>query len=481
MFLFVLRLISFLLAIVAFTFVLPVLCGLWYGEIQTVFCFIIPFVVCMLIAAVMWFVGKSQKTKQLSSRGGYILVAIAWIMTCFLGAVPLFLYGTMESFTDAFFESVSGFSTTGATVLSDVESLPHCINFWRMQMHWLGGMGIIVLTVALLPLLGVGGFQLIKAETTGPDKGKITPKIATTAKILWFIYFGMTLLETFLLVLCGMPFWDALAHSFSTLGTGGFSSKNSSIGFYNSPSIEWICCIFMLLSGINFSLYFLIITGKIKEVFKNTELKAYLLLLFASIAIVSVVILPQYKDLLTSIRLAAFQVVTIVTTTGFATADFTNWVSPAQFIIFLLMFVGGCSGSTGGGFKVIRWVVLGKQASNEIRHILHPHGVFTIRINNEPGRKDLVFSVAAFGFLYAVLVFLTTFVSTFGGLDLISAFTAALSMVGNIGPGFGLVGPSENYGFLVPFVKWWYCFAMLAGRLELYTLILFFFPTFWKK
>lgn len=481
MFVFVVRLISFLLAIIALTFVIPVACALYYGEYQLISCFALPFVVCILFAVVMWFAGKNKKIKRLSLRSGYVLVAVAWVMACILGAVPLLLSGTMKSFTDALFESVSGFSTTGATVLSEVEPLPHCINMWRMQMHWLGGMGIVVLTVALLPLLDAGGFTLVKAETTGPDKGKITPKIATTAKILWFIYFGMTLAETILLMICGMSFWDALAHSFSTLGTGGFSSKNASIGGYNSASIEWVCCIFMALSGINFSLYFQAFTGKIKSIFENTELKVYLVLLLVCITGITIFILPQYKSFSTALRLAAFQVVTIVSTTGFATADFTLWAPSAQFIIFVLMFVGGCSGSTGGGFKVIRWVVFGKQAANEMRHLLHPHGIFTIRINNDPGRKDLVFSVAAFGFLYGILVLITTFVGTLGGLDLFSAFTGGLSMVGNIGPGFGMLGPSENYGALLPFVKWWYCFAMLAGRLELYTLILFFFPEFWKK
>ncbi|MCQ2580042.1 MAG: TrkH family potassium uptake protein [Treponemataceae bacterium] len=481
MVLLVLRLISFLLAIISLTFILPCACGLYYGETEAVLSFVWPFVFCFLFAAIMFFAGKKNNAKKLSLRSGYVLVAVAWVMACVLGAVPLLLSGVVSSFTDAFFESVSGFSTTGATILNDVEALPNCINLWRMQMHWLGGMGIVVLTVALLPLLGVGGFQLIKAETTGPDKGKITPKIATTAKILWFIYVGMTLVETLLLMLCGMSFWEALSYSFSTLGTGGFATKNASIAAYNSSAIEWICCIFMALSGINFSLYFQAFKGNFKEIVKNTELKFYIALLAVSIFIVTFSLLPQYHDFCLAARLASFQVVSIVTTTGFGTADFTFWVPAAQFVIFMLMFVGGCSGSTGGGFKVIRWVVLGKQASNEMRHILHPHGVFTIRINNDPGRKDLVFSVAAFGLLYAFLVLISTFIGTLFGLDLFSAFTGGLAMVGNIGPGFGMIGPSQNYGFLAPFVKWWYSFAMLAGRLELYTLLLFFSPSFWKK
>ena len=353
--------------------------------------------------------------------------------------------------------------------------------YGAVRCHWLGGMGIVALTVALMPLLGVGGFQLIKAETTGPEKGKFTPKITVTAKILWFIYLAFTIIQTVLLMAAGMNFTDAVSHSFASLGTGGYSTRNASIGAYNSPAIDWICTVFMILGGVNFTLYYRAIQRNGKEIFENTELKAYLVIILISVLIVAISILPQYGNFLTSIRYSAFQVVSIITTTGFSTADFTKWAPPAQLVLFFLMFIGGCSGSTGGNIKVIRWVVLGKQMMNEIRRMLHPHGVFSIRLNGRAGRKDLVYSVSAFIFLYFMLVLVTTIVASFDGADIITSFTSSLAMVGNIGPGFGKVGPVENYGFFSPFTKWWFSFAMIAGRLELYTMLVFFMPVYWKK
>nr|MBP7479292.1 TrkH family potassium uptake protein [Spirochaetaceae bacterium] len=271
------------------------------------------------------------------------------------------------------------------------------------------------------------------------------------------------------------------SHTFATLGTGGFSTRNASVGSFNSAAVDWICTIFMLLAGVNFSLYYRLLQRKGKEVFENTELKAYLLIVVISVLIIAFSILPQYGDFFTSLRYSAFQVASIITTTGFATADFAQWAPVAQIVLFFLMFIGGCSGSTGGSIKVIRWVVLGKQMMNEIRRMLHPHGVFSIRLNGRAGRKDLVYSVSAFIFLYFILVLITTFVAAFDGADIITSFTASLAMVGNIGPGFGKVGPVENYGFFSPFTKWWFSFAMVAGRLELYTMLVFFIPAYWKK
>lgn len=478
---FVAKVISFILAIVAISFILPIICGLYFGEIAAVNAFLPPMIFCLVLASVLFAFGRKRKAPRFSARASYAMVAAAWLFVSLLGAVPFMLSGTIPDFADAFFESVSGFSTTGATILSEVESLPHCINLWRLQTHWLGGMGIVMLTVALMPLLGVGGFQLIKAETTGPEKGKMTPKMAVTAKILWFIYLGMTVLETILLLIAGMPFWEALAHSFATLGTGGFSSRNASIGAFNSPAIEWICAVFMGLSGVNFSLYYMLLIGKGKSILQNSEFKAYILLLFVSTAIVTFSILPLYASFGQALRYSVFQVVSINTTTGFATADFTLWPPLAQLVIFMLFFVGGCSGSTGGGFKVVRWVILGKQAHNEMKSLLHPHGVFTIRLDGRAGRKDVVFGVAAFTFLYLATIVVTTFVAALEGTEIFSAFTAAISMVGNIGPGFGLVGPSQNYGFFTAPTKLWFCLAMIAGRLELYTIVLFFFPGFYEK
>lgn len=474
------RLIFIILAIVGLSLVFPILTALSCGELSVIPSFAAPLGVSVLIGVIFYFAGKKTKI-NFSIRNVFAFVALAWISISVFGSVPLLLSGVIPNFYDALFESVSGFSTTGATILSDVESIPRSINFWRCQMHWLGGMGIIALTVALLPLLGVGSFQLIKAESTGPEKGQITPKMANTAKTLWLLYVGFTVAHAIALKICGMDVIDSICHAFSTLGTGGFSSKNASIGAYNSLAIEIVCTVFMFLAGVNFSLYFYVITGKFDEVKKNSELKAYISLFLICIGVITLVLVPHYGSFAKALRYSSFQVASIMTTTGYATDDFTTWPNAAQFFIFLLFFTGGCSGSTSGGFKIIRWVVLKKQAKNEMLKMLHPHGVFTISLNGKPGRKDLVFNVAAFAFVYFMLVMISTMISTFCGLDIFTSLTASLSMTGSIGPAFGKLNPSQNFGIIPPLLKYWYCFVMIAGRLELYNLIIFLFPDYWKK
>ena len=474
------RLIFIILSIVGLSLVFPILTALSCGELSVIPSFAAPLGVSVLIGVIFYFAGKKTKI-NFSIRNVFAFVALAWISISVFGSFPLLLSGVIPNFYDALFESVSGFSTTGATILSDVESLPRSINFWRCQMHWLGGMGIIALTVALLPLLGVGSFQLIKAESTGPEKGQITPKMANTAKTLWLLYVGFTVAHAIALKICGMDVIDSICHAFSTLGTGGFSSKNASIGAYNSLAIEIVCTVFMFLAGVNFSLYFYVITGKFDEVKKNSELKAYISLFLICIGMITLVLVPHYGSFAKALRYSSFQVASVMTTTGYATDDFTTWPNAAQFFILLLFFTGGCSGSTSGGFKIIRWVVLKKQAKNEMLRMLHPHGVFTISLNDKPGRKDLVFNVAAFAFVYFMLVMISTMISTFCGLDIFTSFTASLSMTGSIGPAFGKLNPSQNFGIIPPFLKYWYCFVMIAGRLELYNLIIFLFPDYWKK
>ena len=476
----VLRIISFIVAIVGTTYLIPEAVALYCGETQLIPYFFVPMVVFWIIAAIFIVVGRKKST-TLSIRSSFVVVALSWISVSIYGALPLYLSGAIPDFTDAIFESVSGFTTTGATILSQIETLPRTINLWRCQMHWLGGMGIVALTVALLPILGVGGFQLIKAETTGPEKGKLTAKITTTAKALWFIYVGMTALQTVLLKLAGMDFIDALCHAFATLGTGGFSTKNASVGAFSSAAADWICTVFMFLAGINFSLYYYAITRKFQEICESTELKAYIFINAAAILLITLIESGTYKNIAESLRYAAFQVTSIISTTGFATTDYTEWKPASQAVIFILFFIGGCSGSTAGGIKVIRWVILAKQLRNELLKTLHPHGIFTIRIDRRPGRKDIVFSVAAFVFIYMLVLAIATFTASLFGLDLLSSFTGALSMIGNIGPAFNALGPSCNYGFLPAATKWMYSFLMIAGRLEFFTLIIFFSPSFWKK
>ena len=475
-----LKIASILLSIVGILFAIPLGFAFYYGESSVYLSFIIPMAASFLLVAAVNFPTRKFKI-TLNTRQTFLTVALSWIVISFMGAIPMYASGSIPRFVDALFESVSGFSTTGSTILSEIESLPKSINMLRCLTHWIGGMGIVTLTVALLPLLGVGGFQLIKAETTGPEKGKVTARITTTAKILWLIYFGFTAAETIALKLAGMTFTDALSHAFATLGTGGFSTRNASIGSYNSVAIDVIIMIFMFLAGINFSLYFYIITRKFRDITTNSEFKAYLVIVAALIIAVTISLRSVYGSFGDRLRFSSFQVVSLMTTTGFSTVDFMKWPAATQFLLFVTFFIGGCSGSTSGGVKVIRWLVLGKQVQNETRKMLHPHGVFAIRLNGRPGRKDIVFNVAAFMVVYFALVLITTFVGCLGNLDVWSSFTGALSMVGNIGPGYGLLGPAENFGFLPDFVKYWYSFAMLAGRLELYTMIIYFLPVYWEK
>lgn len=417
----------------------------------------------------------------LSTKKTYVIVALIWVVAGVAGALPFFFSGALPSFVDALFESVSGFSTTGATVITDIEALSAPLLMWRSLTHWLGGMGIVALTVALLPLLGVGGFSLVKAETTGPEKSKMTAKMTTTAKALWAIYAGLTLAQALLLKIFGMSTFDAISHAFSTLGTGGFSTRNASILAYNSPAIDIICTVFMALSGVNFSLYYWIFTRRFSEVRQNTELKAYSAIIVLAIVAVTVATTKFYGSIARALRFSSFQVVSVITTTGFGTADYTQWPAAAQFVIFLLFFVGGCSGSTGGGIKVVRLVVLFKCLSAQVKKLLHPHGVYDLRLNGHSADPEIVTVVISFMTLYFLLVAVTAAVGCICGMDILTSITGALSMVGNVGPAFNALSPANTCAALPSAVKLFYCFSMVAGRLELYTILIFFTKEFWTK
>lgn len=496
MFLVLMQIIGVLLAIVGVTLTLPLMVSLYFKETASTKAFLIPLIFSLvffiLVSLFSYLCNKHHKdlgykhregkrSKALSTKNTYIVVSLSWILTSLFGAVPLYLSGSVPSIIDAIFESVSGFSTTGATIINDIEALPRSINLWRCQTHWLGGMGIVALTVALLPLLGVGGFQLIKAETTGPEKGKVTSRITQTAKVLWLIYLILTIIEALLLKLAGMDGLTALSHAFSTLGTGGFSSLNSSIAGFNSVKIDIIISVFMFLAGINFSLYFYLVTGRVKEVGINSELKAYIGIVLFSIISITVLNYSYYSSLLNSLRYSAFQVLSIITTTGFANDNYTLWPASSQVIIFILFFIGGCSGSTGGGIKVTRWVILLKQIKNDIKQLLHPHGVFNIRLNKKVCDSQIIQGVSSFIILYFILIIISTFIGCVCKMDLFTSFTASISMVGNVGPAFNLLNPASTYAAVPALVKVWYCLAMIAGRLELYTILIFFTSDFYKK
>ena len=389
------------------------------------------------------------------------------------GAVPLWLSGAFASGTDAVFESVSGFTTTGATVLADVESLPRAVNVWRCETHWLGGMGVIALVVALVPLLGIGGFRLLSAESTGPEKGRLTSRIADTAKVLWLLYVALTALQTVLLRFCGMGWIDAVCHAFSTLGTGGFSTRNASLAAFASPAAEWVCTAFMLVASLPFALYYRLIAHRGEGVRSATEPKVLLGIATVATALVAAALARGGGEPVgRAVRLAAFQVASILSTTGFASADYALWTPAAQAVLFALLLVGGCSGSTAGGIKVVRWTILARQAAAETHRLLHPRAVRAMRIDGRPIHEELVAGVAGFVFAYLALAGVTALAGAVAGLPPLEAVTAALSMVGNIGPALGALGPSANYGALPAALKWWYSFAMLAGRLEIYTMLI---------
>ncbi|MBO7208029.1 MAG: TrkH family potassium uptake protein [Kiritimatiellae bacterium] len=467
-----LRIFSYVLALAGVSLLLPLLTAVRYGETRATWAFAVPMAASIAVAAAITVVYRHLKAAPLSIRAAFVAVGGSWILLGFFGSLPLWLSGAIDGFTNCLFESISGFTTTGATVIFDVESLPHSINLWRCEMHWLGGMGVIALVVALVPLLGIGGMRLIRAETTGPEKGKLTARITNTAKVLWFIYVGFTVAQFVLLLICDMGYFDALCLSFSTLGTGGFSSRNLSVGAFDNPAVEWVTFAFMILGSINFALYYRFFTGRVGGIWRDSELRAFMGIVFTAIICVTLIELPGMKPFGETLRDSAFHVASIISSTGFMTDDYTAWRSAAQIVLLSLVVIGGCSGSTAGGIKVVRWTVLFKQLVNEFRKLVHPHGVFTLRLNAQPGREMIVPYVASFIFAYLLLVFLTMFFGALAGLAPFEALTGSLSMVGNIGPAFGELGPTAHYGDIPGLLKLWYCIAMLAGRLEIFTLFI---------
>ena len=432
-----------------------------------------------IILGIVGIISTKDTPKELNRKEGFLLVTSSWIVVSAFGSFPYIIIGHL-SFTDAFFETMSGFTTTGASILTNIEALPKSLLFWRSLTHWLGGMGIVVLTVAILPMLGVGGMNLIKAEAPGPSVEKISPRITETAKYLWFTYILLSGIETVLLLFGGMNLFDALTHTFGTMATGGFSPKNSSVAFFHSAYIDWVITIFMFIAGANFAIHFKLLTGKFNAL-KDEELKAYTLIILVAVFTVTIFNLPIYKDFLNSLRYSAFQVVSIITTTGYATADYEKWKPAAQMILFLLMFIGGCAGSTGGSIKVVRIYTLAKQAINELKYNIHPKGVFTLRLNGQHIRKNMIYSTAGFFFLYMGTFITIALVVSFFGIDILTSLSVSAATLGNIGPGFGMVGPTDNYAWLPTTVKWILSFTMLAGRLEIYTVFVLFSPAFWKK
>lgn len=419
---------------------------------------------------------------ELRIRESFAIVTLGWLVCSLAGALPFYISGYIPSFTDAFFETMSGFTTTGASILTDIEVLPHGLLFWRSLTHWLGGMGIIVLSLAILPLLGIGGMQLFKAEIPGPVADKLTPRIQQTAKLLWIVYVVISAVEAVLLLFGGMNLFDSLCHTFGTMATGGFSTKNTSITSFGSAYIDYVIIIFMILAGTNFSLHYHGLRGNVLTYWKNEEVRFYLaIILICSAVMTADNLVTVYPTISESVRYSLFQVVSLTTTTGYVTADFEQWSSTGQFVMLFLMFIGGSAGSTGGSIKVLRVMILLKHGFAELRRIIHPNAVIPVRVNGQVISPNVVNNIFGFIFLYFSILVFVTFLMTLLGLDLVSAFASVAATLGNIGPGLGMVGPADNYA-QIPFIgKWILSFCMLAGRLELYTVLLLLTREFWKR
>ncbi len=478
----------------------PMFVGLWYAE-PTWWSFGVTAVIAFVIGGTAWR-GLGGLPADLSIREGFAIVALAWAVLSVVGSLPFVIGGILESYTDAFFETMSGFTTTGATILGgasnpNVEDVPNGFLFWRSLTHWLGGMGIIVLTLAILPILGVGGMQLFKAEVPGPSTDKLTPRVRETARRLWLIYVGITALQVVLL-LREMTLFDSVNHAFATMATGGFSTENASVGQYESAYVDWVITAFMFLAGMNFALHYRLMRGRAITVFRDTEWRVYgAIVVGATLVTVigiwqpTVELLPYagreaatfegYPGFLDSLRYAAFQVVSIVTTTGFSTADYEVWPPVGIGVMFLLFFCGGMAGSTGGGVKILRHVLMFKNSFREIRQLIHPAAVIQVRLNGKVVSQDVLKNVLSFIVLYIGGIGVGTAAMSLVGLDLLSAFGATMSSIGNIGPAFGAFGPAENYAAVPVLGKWVLSFLMMAGRLELFTVIILFAPAFWQR
>ena len=420
--------------------------------------------------------------RQLTRRDGYVLVSFAWIAFSLFGMLPFYISGYIPSITNAFFETMSGFSSTGATILDDIESLPHGLLFWRSMTQWIGGLGIIMFTIAILPIFGVSGLQVFAAEASGPTHDKVHPRIGITAKWIWSIYAGITALLVGLLMLGGMDWFDSICHAFATTGTGGFSTKQASVAHYSSPYIEYVISIFMFISGINFTLLLLFVNRKFKKFISNAELKFYFgsVILFTAI-IALVLYYTSRMGMEESFRKSLFQVISLQTSTGFATDDYMKWTPVLWGLFTIIMLMGACAGSTTGGLKCIRMVILTKVSRNEFKHILHPNAVLPIRINKQVIPSSIVSTVLAFCFIYLIIIIVSTLLMMAMGVGTAESLGCVISSIGNMGPGLGETGPAYSWNALPDAAKWLLSFLMLLGRLELFTVLLLFTPDFWKR
>ncbi len=441
--------------------------------------------VTLASGGILFFLNR-EGSNELKKREGYLIVTLGWLFMSVYGTLPYLLSGSIDTFTDAFFETISGFSTTGATILTDIESVHKGILFWRSLTQWIGGMGIIVLAVAILPILGIGGMQLFVAEAPGISPDKLQPRIKETAKRLWYIYLGMTGAELILLMLGGMSFYDAINHSLTTMATGGFSTKNASVAYFDSPFIQYVIVFFMFAAGTNFTITYFALHLKFKKVFSNEEFKNYLVftLSYAVIIGIAIFLVTEGRSALQfeqSFRDGLFQIVSVITTTGYITADYTQWSPFITVVFFILMFFGASAGSTAGGVKIVRHLILIKNSFLELKRQLHPNAVIPVRFNGKAVSRDITFNILAFIMLYITIFAFGSALMALTGVDFLTAIGSVATCLGNIGPGLGTVGPVDNFAHLPSFGKWLLSFFMLLGRLELFTVLMILTPFFWRK
>lgn len=467
-----------MLGVEAALLLLPAFVGTLYKEKSAIY-FLIPSVV--LLAVYLAGGRKKPENATIYGKEGMVVVASAWIMWSLFGALPFRLSGCIPNYIDAFFETVSGFTTTGSSILRDVEALPQCMHFWRSFTHWIGGMGVLVFVMVLTSLDKKNSMYLIRAEVPGPEKDKLVPKTMSTARILYGMYFGMTAIEVILLVLGGMNLFDSLIHSFGTAGTGGFSNYADSVGHFNSAYIDGVITVFMILFGINFNLYFFLLLKDWKPVWRNEELRVYLGIIAAAITVIMVNTAGQYANPMESFRYAAFQVGTIITTTGYATMDYNVWPMLSQCVLIVLMIIGACASSTGGGVKVSRFMIVVKSIKREIKQMVHPKSVNLIRVNGKKLGTDTVRNVFVYLLAYAGIAGISVLIVSINNFDFATTFSSVMATLNNIGPGIGAVGPTGNFADFSTLSKLVFCFDMLAGRLEIFPFLMLFTATSWRK
>jgi trk system potassium uptake protein len=431
---------------------------------------------------ILWFLTRDADKTQLGKREGYLIVTLSYLAITLFGTLPFVIYGAIPSYTDAFFETMSGLTTTGATILTDIEALPHGLLYWRSLTQWIGGMGIIVLSLAILPLLGIGGMQLFAAEVPGVTKDKLHPRVKETAKRLWAIYLLLTIAEVILLLFGGLNLFESITHAFTTLATGGFSPKNASTAHYTSIYVQYVFIAFMFIAGINFALHYHLLHLRFQPLKKNSEFKFYASFIFIAAVVVMILHHPhQDFNLEESFRQSLFHVLSIVTTTGYVSSDYENWAMFSAKIFFILFFVGGCAGSTSGGIKVARHYLLIKNGMLELKRLIHPRAVIPVRFNDKAVSQDIISNVQAFFILYMMLIVIGSLALSLLGVDFLTSIGSVASCIGNVGPAINGTGPMSNYAFLPDAAKWILSFLMLVGRLEVFTVLVIISPSFWKK